>query len=45
MDILILFYLLGRDAPKPEGDPTLEFTLIAVIFLIIVGLIGLSRGK
>lgn len=45
MDILILFYLLGRDTPKPEGDPTLEFTLITIVFLIIVALIGLSRGK
>ena len=33
MDILILFYLLGHDAPKSEGDPTLEFALI--IFVLI----------
>lgn len=45
MDILILFYLLGHDAPKSEGDPMLEFALIVFVLLAAVGLIWLSRGK
>lgn len=45
MDVLILFYLLGRDAPKVEGDPTLEFALIVFVLLAVAGLIWLSRGK
>ena len=45
MDVLILFYLLGRDAPKVEGDPTLEFVLIIFLLLTTAGLIWLSRGK
>ena len=45
MDILILFYLLGHDAPKSESDPTLEFALIIFVLLAAAGLIWLSRGK
>ena len=45
MDILVLFYLLGRDAPKVEGDPTLEFALIIFMLLTTAGLIWLSHGK
>lgn len=45
MDILILFYLLGHDAPKSEGNPTLEFAMIVFVFLAAAVLIWLSRGK
>ena len=45
MDILILFYLFGHDAPKFEGDPALEFALIIFMLLSMAGLIWLSRGK